>query len=202
MKLDGPVATARALATDHAGGFAFACLDEEHWEVEVWTLAEEEPQVWHCRRFDAPSVFDDVELAMAGKSLAVSFDFDGVWMTRDCKEHPFTELVELRGRLDRHDRCSAAIAFEGSADDAALFAAVRDTRTIQRIVRVDAEGCAQRIAEVEVEGGDEKGLIQPPVRALAWDATRRTLWSATGRAGIMCSTAPGAPSWLPSSAAS
>ena len=203
MQLDGPVARARALATDHAGGFAFACLDEETWQVEVWTLAEREPQLWHYRSLAAPTVFDDVGLAIAGKSLAVSFDFDGVWMTRDCKEHPFTELEDLRGPLDPHDRCSAAaIAFEGSADDAALFAAVQDTRTMQHIVRVDAEGRAQRIAEVEVAGGDEERLILPPVRALAWDATRRTVWSATGRAGIMCSTAPGAPSWLPATAAS
>ena len=186
------------LATDHAGGFAFACLDEESWEVEVWTLAERDPQLWHCRRLDAPAVVNDVELAIAGKSLAVSFDFDGVWMTRDCKEHPFEELEELRGSLDPDDRAgAAAIAFEGSADDAALFAAVQGTRTTQHIVRVDAEGRAERIAEVEVAGGETERL-----RALAWDATRRTLWSAMGRAGIMCSTAPGAPSWRPETAAS
>jgi len=203
MQLGGPVATARALATDHAGGFAFACFDEEDWQIEVSMLAEREPQLFHCRRLDAPTAFCGVELAIAGKSLAVSFGFEGVWMTRDCKEHAFTEIEELRGRLDPNDRTSAAaIAFEGSADDAALFAAVRDTKTTQHIVRVDAQGRALRVAEVEVEASDEEHLIVPPVRALAWDSTRRTLWSATGRAGIMCSTAPGAPSWLPAGAAS
>ncbi|HEY8090475.1 MAG TPA: hypothetical protein VIF09_21585 [Polyangiaceae bacterium] len=203
MQLAGPVASASALAADHAGGFAFACLDEEDWQVEVWTLAEREPQLWHCRRLDAPTFFTEVRLAIAGKALAVSFGFEGVWLTRDCKEHPFTELEELRGSLDPHDRCSAAaIAFEGSADDAALFAAVRDTMTIQHIVRVDAEGRARRIAEIEVAGNDGERLLLPPVRALAWDATRRTVWSAAGWAGIMCSTAPGAPSWLPATAAS
>jgi hypothetical protein len=141
-----------------------------------------------------------MKLAVAGKSLAVSFGFDGgVWMTRDCKEHEFTEIEELRGRDDPD---AAAIAFEGSADDAALFAAVRSTRTTQHIVRVDAEGRAQRIAEVEIDGADEERRITPPVRALAWDSTRRTLWSATGPGGIMRSTAPGAPSWNPAGAPS
>jgi hypothetical protein len=144
----------------------------------------------------------DVELAVAGKSLAVSFGFDGVYLTRDCEKHEFTEIEELRGRLDSNDRPEAApIAFEGSADDAALFAAVRDTRAVQHIVRVDAAGQAQRIAEVELETDDEKEL-RPPIRALAWDATRSTLWSAAGKAGIMRSTAPGAPAWLPARAAS
>ena len=204
MRLDGPVTRACALATDHAGGFAFACCDEEDGEVEVWTLAARDPELlWHCRRLDAPATFSDMELAMAGKALAVSFEFGGVWMTRDCKEHAFTEIEALRGRLAPYDRGSGGpIAFEGSADDAALFAAVRDTKSTQHIVRVDAEGRAQRIAEVEVEGVDEGTVSLPPVRALAWDSTRRTLWSAAGRAGIMRSTAPGAPAWVPGGAPS
>jgi hypothetical protein len=28
---------------------------------------------------------------------------------------------------------------------------------------------------------------------LAWDETRRSLWCAGGHAGVMCTTAPGAP---------
>lgn len=202
VQLEGSVASAYVLATDHAGGFAFACLDEENWQIEVSTLAQREPELWHCRRFDAPATVSDMELAIAGKSLAVSFDFEGVWLTRDCKEHAFAEVEELRGRLDRSDRgAAAAIAFEGSADDAALFAAVRATKSTQHIARVDAEGRVQRIAEVEIEAGAEHQILAP-VRALAWDSTRRTLWSAAGAAGIMCSTAPGAPSLLPADAPS
>jgi hypothetical protein len=192
MQLDGPVARAHALATDQAGGFAFACMDEENWDVEVSILAEWEPQLWHTRTLDAPNSFYSLRLAVAGKSLAVSFGFDGgVWMTRDCEAHEFTELEELRGREDPD---AAAIAFEGSADDAALFAAVRNTGTTQHVVRVDAEGRAQRIAAGEIEAGDEERRIPPPVQELAWDSTRRTLWSAAGPAGIMRSTAPGASS--------
>ncbi len=199
---DGPVASASALATDGAGGFAFVCVDQETCEVEVSTLAEREPQLWHTRNFEGPTTMCDLQLAVAGKSLAVSFGFDGVYLTRDCMEHEFTEIEELRGRLDSNDRPEAApIAFEGSADDAALFAAVRDTKAVQHIVRVDAAGHAQRIAEVELETNDETQL-RPPIHALAWDGTRSTLWSAAGKAGIMRSTAPGAPSWLPARAAS
>ena len=203
VPIDGPVARASAYATDHAGGFAFACFDEENWDVDVWTLAEREPQLWHRRSLEAPEMFCGLELAVAGKSLAVSFPYGGVSMTRDCKEHAFEDIEVLQGRLDPMDRgVAAAIAFEGAADDAALFAAIRDTRTTQHIVRIDAEGRALRIAEVGVDDGDEQRLIFPPVRAFAWDSTRRTLWSATGAAGIMCSTAPGAPSLLPAGAPS
>jgi hypothetical protein len=200
---EGEVAGAWALATDHAGGFAYVCVDQDTCEVEVWTLAEAEPQLWHTRVFEAPGTLCDLQLAVAGRSLAVSLSFDGVWMTRDCKEHEFTEVEDMRGRLDPNERPeAAAIAFEGSANDAALFAAVRDSKTLQHIVRVDAAGRVQRIAEVELETNDADQLALTPIRALAWDATRSTLWSAAGRAGIMRSTAPGAPSWLPAKAAS
>lgn len=203
MPLAGPVADSVALATDHAGGFAFACLDEEDGTIEVSTLAAREPQLWHCRRLEAPDSFWDMELAIAGKALAVSFAFEGVWLTRDCKEHAFEEIEELRGGLDWHERGDQVpIAFEGAADDAALFAAVQDTKSTQHIVRVGAGGRAQRIAEVEVPKSDAPGPILPPVRALAWDATRRTLWGAAGAAGILASTAPGAPSWRGVGAAS
>jgi hypothetical protein len=203
-RLSGPVARARVLATDHAGGFAFACFDDEDGQVEVWTLAEREPELlWHCRRLEPPATFSGMELAIAGKALAVSFDFGGVWLTRDYREHAFTEIEALRGRLDPRERCdAAALAFEGAAGDAALFAAFLDTRSTQHIVRVDAAGRAQRIAEVEIEGDEEGKVLLPPVRALAWDATRRTLWSAAGRAGIMRSTAPGGRTWLPAGAPS
>jgi hypothetical protein len=202
VQLGDTLATARALATDHAGGFAYACFDEEHGDVDVWFLAELKPQLWYRRTLDAPDFFD-MQLAIAGKSIAASFDDGSVWMTRDCKEHPFTEVEPMRGRLDPVECGGApAIAFEGTANDAALFAAVQDSKTTQHIVRVDAEGRATRIAEVEIETNNAEHTILPPVRALAWDATRRTLWGAAGRAGIICSTAPGAPSPMGAKAAS
>jgi hypothetical protein len=169
----------------------------------VWTLAQREPPLWHGGRLETPSMFSGLALAIAGKTLAVSFEFGGVWMTRDGMEHPFAEIEELRGRLDANARVdAAALAFEGSADNAALFATVQDTKRTQQIVRVDAQGRTRRLAEVELDGADEERRLVAPVRALAWDATRRTLWSAAGGAGIMRSTAPGAPSWRAAQAAS
>jgi hypothetical protein len=185
-ELEGAIADARTMASDHAGGFAYACFDEERWELDVWFLAALKPQEWYRRSVEAPSFFSGARLAIAGKSVAVSFNDGGVWLTRDIEHHPFKEIEELKDGGPEHEVRGPAIAFEGGAGDAALVATVRASQTTLRIVRIDAGDRATRIAEVETHAGEMLSVC-----GLAWDATRRTLWSAAGQAGIMCTTAPG-----------
>jgi len=182
---------ARALASDEAGGLAFACFDEQDWNLDVWMLTDATEWSWLRRSVVAPSFVSGVEIAVAGMAAAVSFERGGVWITR-AKEQEFAEVEALRG--------GGPIAFEGAAADAALFCAVPDGADAQAIVRVDAAGDAARIGEITAKDNDLSPLL--PIRALAWDATRRTLWSAAGRAGVLRSTAPGAPPPMGAAAAS
>jgi hypothetical protein len=196
-QLGGTIGDARTIATDHAGGFAYACFDEEHGDLDVWFLAALDTQLWWRRSLEVPDSFLGARLAIAGKSVAVSFDGGGVWLTRDVERQHFKEVEELRDGASSYTGRGPAIVFEGAAGDAALIGAVRASETTLHVIRVDARGRATRIAELETEGGEK-----PTGRELAWDSTRRTLWSAAGRAGIMCTTAPGAPSPLGVSAVS
>jgi len=103
----------------------------------------------------------------------------------------FVELEQFHADEDDHvgyDR-GAALAFEGSSPDAALFVAANETARRSAIVRVDAGGRVERIGELETNDESSVRLIHQMV----WDDTRRTLWSAAGRAGVLGSTAPGAP---------
>ena len=145
VRLEGDVEGALTMASDHTG-LAFARFDDDSWDLDVFFVARGKLEQWYRRSLEAPSFFCGAQLAVAGKSVAVSFDQAGVWLTRDVTEQPFTEVEELRGRLDPDEGGGgAAIAFEGAADDAALFGAVRDSVTTQHIVRVDAGGRALRI---------------------------------------------------------
>jgi hypothetical protein len=193
-----------AMATDGAGGLAFAVLDEEEWFLDVWWLIDLEKDEWFHRGLEAPSFFDGARLAVAGKAVAVSAGRE-VWMSRDPMEHEFVEIEALRSRDDAFVEGGAAIAFDGAGPDAALFAAVREAKERSAIVRVDAEGRHERIVELTVEGQDgdgspgggegegDEGPPAPIIHEMAWDATRRTLWSAAGEAGVMCTTEPGSP---------
>src|SRR6202042_1138840 len=89
-----------------------------------------------------------------------------------------------RGADDDFVRCEGllgggALAFQGAAPGAALFGACQD-RTTTTIQRVDAGGAVLRIAELTISTGDP-----PRITAMAWDATRHVLWSASPQAGIM-----------------
>jgi hypothetical protein len=187
-----------AIATDGAGGLAYARYDGDCDELEVFVPIDLAADEWGSLHCPVDSFFG-AKLAIAGDAVAVSFERGGVWLTRNIKEREFVELEELRG-LDpvKGGDGGGAIAFEGAGSDAALFAVIRETHQRSAIVRVDAPGRHERIAEVEMtvegEDGDADALGSlPMIRAMAWDATRRTLWSAAGRAGVMYSTAPGAP---------
>ena len=180
-------------AVDEAGGAAVAAYDEENGDIDVWILTDPAANQFGVRPLEAPCFPGATRIAVAGMAVAVSFEGGGVWLSRDVREHPFVELEELRG-LDmlRGGTGAGAIAFEGAGVGAALFAAVCDTPDRSSIVRVDAEGRAQRIAELTREGQDPYPNL-PMIPQLTWDATRRTLWAAAGHAGVMCATAPGSP---------
>ncbi len=194
VELEGDIADARAMATDPTGGFAFACFHEDSCELEVSFLADLETDLWYCRTFETPAFFAGASLAIAGKSVAVSFDLGGLWLTRDIEHLPFREVEELSAGLSPEDGGGgAAIAFEGAANDSALIAVAAGSPTTLHVSRIDAKDRVTRIAEVDIEGKRDE---IPSVRGIAWDPTRRTLWSAAGRAGILCTTAPGAPSPL------
>ena len=180
-----------AMASDGDRGVAYAMFDEENWELEVWTLIDFETNLFGRRIVPAPSFFTGARLAVAGRAVAVAFDHvGGVWLTRDLKEQDLVELesfCEAEG-VAEFDR-GAVVAFEGASADAGLFVAAQETARRSIIARVDATGRVERIAELELDEAREVRLIQQ----MAWDDTRRTLWCAAGRAGVLGSTAPGWP---------
>jgi hypothetical protein len=185
-----PVRAPCAIARDDAGGFALAEFDEEDWTLHVWMLTDLVTNQWSRLSLPAPALFCGCQMAIAARAAAVSFDQAGIWMTRDITEHDFREVEELRApEALKFEALGGAIAFEGTTSDAPLFGARMTSRDTQAILRVDAEGRALHLADVTRTGS--VGL--EPVRQIAWDVTRRTLWGACGDAGVLCVTAPGAP---------
>jgi hypothetical protein len=177
----------QAMASNEAGGLVYACFDEERWELDVYLMVDPKSGRYFRRSVEAPATMSDVRLAVAGEAIAVSLEFGEVWLTRGGEE-PFLKVEGLLG--------GGPVAFQGTRRDAALFGAAREDG-VDAIVRVDAEGRADRIAEIDTPADE------PPVlRRFAWDETRKTLWTAAGRAGLLCSTAPGARPPLGASAPS
>ncbi len=180
------------MASDGDRGVAYGALDEEHGVLDVWALIDFDENLWARRSIPAPGSFFGARLAVAGRAVAVAFDHvGGVWLTRDIKEQELVELEPFHADEDDpadHDR-GAALAFEGSSPDAALFIAANEMAQRAAIARVDATGRVERIGELETN--DESGVRL--IHQMVWDDTRRTLWSAAGRAGVLGSTAPGAP---------
>ncbi len=180
-----------AMATDGDRGVAFAVADDERDALDIWALIDFETNYWGRRSIPTPSFFVGVRLAVAGTAVAVAFDHvGGVWLTRDLKTQDFVELEQFReaeapAGFDR----GAVLAFEGARTDAGLFVAAQETARRSVITRFDATGRAQRIVELDAAEAAEVRLIQQ----MAWDDTRRTLWSAAGHAGVLGSTAPGSP---------
>jgi hypothetical protein len=121
-----------------------------------------------------------IYLARAGDALAVAFDGDRVWLTRRVTEPTLSCVQALSG---------GPVVFEGRDTESGLFG-VHVEEKVTALVRVDASGAAARIGEFGVQGSDD-GLSR--ARQLAWDPTRKTLWAAVGSAGVLASTAPGAP---------
>ncbi len=193
--LEGTFAALDGIATDGAGAIAYAIFDEDTSNLDVWLAADLEAGQWLRR--SVPVDWADsrrIELAVAGRAVAVSFETGGVWLTRDITDHDFAEVEVLRSMpwVPGGTPRGGAIAFEGSARGAALFGAVRESETLTQLARVDADGGALCIGEVNENAGAPHGGLGP-IQAMAWDETRRTLWSAAGNAGILCTTAPGAP---------
>lgn len=179
-----------AMASDRGRGVALAVHDEERDELRVMTLADGKENRWSWRLLPTPSSLASVRLAIADRAVAVSFGGEGsVWLTRDLAGEDFAAVEEPRG-ADASYRPAPAIAFEGASADSALFVAKVEAEDRAAIVRFEAGGGGTRIAEVTREG--DAGA-QPQIHEMTWDATRKTLWSAAGRAGLMCTTAPGAP---------
>jgi hypothetical protein len=115
-----------------------------------------------------------------GDALAVGFGGEKVWLTRRLTEPKMMCVEALSG---------GPLAFEGPDAASALFG-VSIGETVTSLMRVDASGVATSIGEFGVPEA-EKGITR--VHQLAWDATRKTLWAAVGKAGVLSSTAPGAP---------
>jgi hypothetical protein len=120
----------------------------------------------------------DVHVAVAGDAIAVALDDSGAWLSRS-QDEAFAACAPLA--------TACTIAFEGTATDAALFGAVTFSST-RSFVRVDASGAAVRVADIEAEGSDEPANVS----ALAWDASRKTLWAASTTVGLIAIKAPGA----------
>jgi hypothetical protein len=169
----------RAVTTDDRGHLALVSIDRETGEARVFVHQSGED--WRVRSFEAPAFIADVRLAVAGQAIAVSFQFEGVWISR-AQDAAFTEVEALRGE-------GGAIAFEGSSESAALLGATRKEQRVHSILRVQADGRASKIGEIEGDD-DPFGCM---VRDLVWDETRRTLWAAVGQAGILRLASPDAP---------
>jgi hypothetical protein len=179
-----------AFAGDGDRGVAFAVFDEERWDLDVWALIDFETYLWGRRSVPAPSFFSGARLAVAGTAVAVAFDHvGGVWLTRNLKDQDLVELEPFRGAEGAEFDRGAVVAFEGASAEAGLFVAAQETARRSIIARVDATGSAERIAELEV--GEESVVLL--IQQMAWDDTRRTLWCAAGRAGVLGSSAPESP---------
>jgi hypothetical protein len=166
----------RAIATDEAGNFVWAVENEEEDILEVHANNEQ----W-IRTLPIPDFMIGAKLAVAGRSVAVSFPRDRVYVSRGVQEiFSEVEVTEDAG----------PVAFQGGFAGAALFGASHE-KGLTGIVRVDAQGTVQRIGEIGAEGG-----ATPRIVGFAWDGSRHTLWTAAGEAGLAYSTAPGAKSPL------
>lgn len=180
-----------AMASDGGRGVVFAELDEENWDIDVWVLEDLAGNMWIRRSIEAPSFPSATRLAVAGTAVAVALASEGgVWIARKPRE-PFV-------RIDALGSGNAVLAFGGMGADAPLFAAVQETPDRSAIVRVDAEGRHERIAELSCDdepapNPDDVPVPRVSIEEMAWDETRRTLWCAAGRAGILGSTEPGSP---------
>lgn len=180
-----------AMASDGKGGVAFGVFDQENWDVDVWVLEDLANSIGIRRSIEAPSSATRTRLAVAGTAVAVALETDGgVWISRKPRE-PFV-------RIDALGASRAVLAFGGTSEDAPLFAALQETPDRSVIVRIDAEGRQERIAELSAEGepaaaSDDVPVARVSIEEMAWDETRRTLWCAAGRAGILGSTEPGSP---------
>jgi hypothetical protein len=172
-----PIGAVVALASDENGTLAVASIDADAPGVGVTHDGEH----WHWRPLSELDGMGGWELAVAGDAAALGIAYRGVWISRGLEE-PFArcEAFEEGGPL----------AFEGATSDAAVFGAVHVGWT-ETIVRVDAAGRAVRITEIEP--GVEGDRPEPRLSALAWDASRRTLWGAMPGVGVMKSEAPADP---------
>jgi len=193
VRSDWPAPHVCAMAADGADGVAFAAHDEENDDLDVWVW-ERATDTWLRRSIPMATSSWRVHLAVAGTAAAVTLGDDGgVWLTRNVRQHDFVELESLRGLPTAEGGAgSGPIAFAGASADAALFAAVHETPRRLVIARVSPGGRPETIADLMFEQGDERGR-RALIHAMAWDATRRTLFTAAGRAGVGCSTEPGVP---------
>jgi hypothetical protein len=169
-----------AITGDERGGLALAYVDESSHDLVA--LVHQGGDAWRMQRMESPGFIGGVSIALAGTATALSFELEGVWVSRGA-DAPFVKIESLPD--------GGPIAFEGASDDAALFGVAKLRERDQAIVRIEADGRAVRIAEVMQDGDPSRTL--PPVRDMAWDASRRTLWSAVGPGGVLSTTAPGAP---------
>ncbi len=170
-----------ALASDDGG--AVGMISWEAFRAYVTTdgasftfRSLEFPKAWYD---ELPATFDDpFHVAVSGKALAFSIGWRGTFVSRDVATSPF----EPCGPLDH----AGALAFEGTAPDAALFGATC-TEELASIVRVDASGKAIRVGDIVPEGG-----VVVPLDEIAWDASRRRLFAVHRTAGLLVATAPDA----------
>jgi hypothetical protein len=166
----------RAIAADEAGNLVWAVENEEDDCLDVYTNGETA-----IRPIPLPVVMDGANLAVASRSVAVSFPHGRIYVSRGTRE----EFSEVEVTED-----AGPVAFQGGFAGAAVFGASHE-EGLTGIVRVDARGAAQRIGEIGAQGGPS-----PRIKGFAWDASRHTLWTAAGDAGLAYSTAPGAKSPL------
>lgn len=162
-----------AIASDEAGVLAMASLAEE------LAFVTRDGADMSYRPLDVPvESAEEVHLAVADEAIAVGIEGAGAFLSRS-KDAAFEACAALGE--------GGAVAFQGTASDAALFGAIREPR-LGAVVRVDRSGAAVRIAEF---GGDG-GAAVPEVTSLSWDATRTTLWAASPQVGLITSEEPSA----------
>jgi hypothetical protein len=169
-----------AITSDEKGRIVYACVDEDDWTLDVHLFADPDLEVRHS--VEAPAVMSDAYLAVQGGALAIGFPRDKVWLTRTVAKPHLACVEELSG---------GPVVFDGPGGHGALFG-VAIEGNVTGLLRVAPDGTVARIGELGISGADASaapGLV----RQLAWDATRKTLWAAAGSAGVLSSTAPGAP---------
>lgn len=116
-----------------------------------------------------------VYLAVAGEAVAYSAEGFGTHVSRGIDDDfvPYEALSH-----------GGPVAFHGSRADAAVFG-MSWSKLLCAIERVDAEGEARRIVEMEAVGGDA-----PKLAGLQWDQSRRVLWAVSLQMGLFRSDEP------------
>ncbi len=176
--LEVPLPRVVTIANDHGGrlGAAIARDEEDDSEFPAGFYVSDDGESWNWRTMpELETIASAFFIALAGDVAAVSIQagspHSGVWVSREAAD-PFEQLSK--------DEYTGAIAVD---DDGVVFV-VSGEQNAERVLRFDpASNEPTCIAHLRGKG--------KRIAALAWDASRKTLWAASPSDGLLAIKAPG-----------